>query len=137
VINNFFDQNYYVTNRNALMNRGGYSLTTTLQSPTIPTSGDYAVGTRIVNSSPAIGSPKGWVVTTAGLAYSSTRANSTAYNVGDFVKWTTGSNIYECIKAGTTAATPPAAGAGVVTDGDVQWLYRGNTTAVFTSEGNL
>jgi hypothetical protein len=139
VVNNFFDKNFYVTNINSLMNRGGYSLITTLQSPNIPTSGDYAVGTRIINSAPAVGSPRGWVVTTAGLAFQPTlRTSNTTYNVGDFVKWSSGANIYECISStGATASSPPAAGAGIVTDGGVQWLYRGNTVAVFTSEGNL
>lgn len=142
VINNYFDHNYYVLSNgsgtySSSYNKGGYSLITTRESATIPTSGDYVTGTRITNSSPAIGSPKGWIVTTAGQAYGSTRANSTNYNVGDWIKWSTGNNIYECIQSGTTAATAPSAGAGQVVDGSVTWLYRGNITAVFTSEGNL
>jgi hypothetical protein len=137
VYHNFFDKNVYVTDINSEWNKGGYSLRTTIESPIFPVKGDYALGTRIINSLPSVGSPKSWVVTTAGLAYSSTRANSSNYNVGDFIKWSTGSNIYECVQAGTTASTPPLAGAGIVVDGGVQWLYRGNTVATFTSEGNL
>jgi hypothetical protein len=137
VYHNFFDKNVYVTDINSEWNKGGYSLRTTIESPIFPVKGDYALGTRIINSLPSVGSPKSWVVTTAGLAYSSTRANSSNYNVGDFIKWSTGSNVYECVQAGTTASTPPLAGAGIVVDGGVQWLYRGNTVATFTSEGNL
>jgi hypothetical protein len=145
VIDNYFDQGYYVqANGTGTFatgyNRGGYSLATSVQSSIVPIAGDYAVGTRITNSAPAVGSPKGWVVTTAGLAYqSSLRANSTSYNVGDWVKWSTGTNVYECIQAGISATTPPLAGFANVTDGGVIWLYRGSSsnTAVFTSEGNL
>ncbi|SMC98097.1 right-handed parallel beta-helix repeat-containing protein [Sporomusa malonica] len=134
---NYFDVNYYSTDINSGNNIGGYAVRTTVDSSGVPVKGSYALGTRIMNITPAIGSPKSWLVTTDGLAYSKTRENSTAYAVGTFVKWPSGNNIYECIGAGTTAASAPAAGRGTVIDGTIVWLYRGNKTAVFTSEGKL
>ncbi len=54
------------------------------------------------------------------------RANSTAYAVGDRVMLGTSDlNIYECITAGTSAASPPAFNTNLgdtTTDGTVVWL---------------
>ena len=134
---NYFDVNFYSTDINSENNIGGYGVRTTMDLSGIPVKGSYVLGTRIMNITPDIGSPKSWLVTKAGLAFSTTRANSTAYAVGTFAKWSSGNNIYECIVAGTTAASVPSAGRGTVIDGTIVWLYRGNQTAVFTSEGNL
>lgn len=54
------------------------------------------------------------------------RANSTAYSVGDRVMLGTSDlNVYECITAGTSAASPPAFNTNLgdtTTDGAATWL---------------
>lgn len=60
------------------------------------------------------------------------RENSTAYELGDFVRVSTGAgdtqsqfenSVYECTTAGTTAASPPTF-TSVTTDGTVEWTAR-------------
>jgi hypothetical protein len=62
-----------------------------------------------------------------------TRANSTAYTLGTWVKWPTGTDVFECTVAGTTAASAPSV-AGItavgqtLTDGTVTWICRSLAT---------
>jgi hypothetical protein len=59
----------------------------------------------------------------------SVRANSTAYSVGDRVMLGTSNlNVYECITAGTSAASAPSFNTtlgSTTTDGTVTWLTLG------------
>lgn len=106
-----------------------------------PIMGVFAAGVRVVNVTPAVGSPKAWINTTAGAAYMTTRGNSTPYNKGQWLLWPTGTTVWECTTAGTTASSAPSITGLVVgstvTDGSVTWTMRSLTKAVFTSEGNL
>lgn len=106
-----------------------------------PNQGVWNVGDRIMNSAPAVGQPKGWINTATGGASSTTRANSTAYAVGVYAVWTTGTTVWECTTAGTSAASAPditgkTVGQTVV-DGTVTWTLRSTTQSNFVSEGNL
>ena len=76
---------------------------------------------------------------------SATRANSTVYSEGDLVKWNSGTTVWECITAGTSAGSAPsiatggeAGGAKVigqsVTDGSVVWIMRGITNTKYNLE---
>lgn len=106
-----------------------------------PSVGVWNVGDRIVNSTPAVGSPKGWTNTAAGGASSTTRGDATAYTTGTWIKWPTGTTVWECTTAGTTTTGAPSiTGITVgqtVTDGTVVWTLRATTQANFVSEGNL
>jgi len=76
---------------------------------------------------------------------SATRANLTAYAVGALVKWSTGTTIWECTTAGTTAASAPSIATGgvaglakvigqSVTDGSVVWIMRGQSNIKYNLE---
>lgn len=107
----------------------------------IPTTGIFSLYQRILNTAPAVGQPKGWICTVTGGAVSTTRANSTAYGLGVWATWTTGTTAWEVTTAGTSAASPPSIVGKVVgdtvTDNDIVWTMRSLTTATLTSEGNL
>jgi len=55
-----------------------------------------------------------------------TRANSTHYDLGSFIKWSTGATVWKCTVAGTTASSAPSITGKVVgdtvVDGGVTWL---------------
>ena len=105
----------------------------------VPTAGVYKLGDRILNSTGTIGQPKAWQCTTAGGAKSLTRADTTAYTLGQWVLWTSGTTISECTQAGTsgTGTAAPTTVGQVVTDGTAKFTCRSLTTVAFTSEGNL
>jgi hypothetical protein len=91
----------------------------------------YFVGDRTFDLTAATA---GWTCTTAGGAFQGTRANTTAYTVGQWLAWTTGTTVVECTVAGTTAGSPPTAPTTVgqvVVDGGVTWVCRSLTKAVF------
>lgn len=117
---------------------GGRGANTMYVCNAAPTSGVFAKGDEILNSAGTVGQPKAWIVTTAGGASSSTRANSTAYTAGTWIKTSTGA-VLECTTAGTTDTAEPTIGAvgTTVTDGSVIWTVRATTSAVLTSTGNL
>jgi hypothetical protein len=106
-----------------------------------PTSGVYILGDTIRNSAPAVGQPKEWINTQDGGAYSTTRANTTGYTVGIYALWTTGTTVWECTTAGTSAGAAPSIVGKVVgdtvVDGSVTWTMRATTQANFVSAGNL
>lgn len=106
-----------------------------------PTTGFWKRGARLNNTNAAVGSPKGWMNTNTGGASSTTRADATAYTVGTWAKWSTGTTVWECTTAGTsTTGAPDITGKTVgqtVADGTVVWTMRATTQANFVSEGNL
>jgi len=113
----------------------------TSYNSSIPTKGVFPLYQHVTNSTPAVGQPKGWYCTSAGGAKSTTRANTTAYSLGVWALWTTGTTIWEVTTAGTSAGSAPSIAGKVVgdtvVDGTVTWTMRSTTTAVLTSEGNL
>lgn len=108
---------------------------------TIPTTGKWYVGDRVINSIPSVGQPKSWACSVAGGANSTTRDNLTEYALSVWAIWTTGTTVWKCTTAGTTAASPPSIVGKVVgntvVDGDAVWTMQSETTAIFVSEGNL
>ena len=120
-----------------ILNDGTHTESIGTASPTV---GVYGLGDRIINSAGVIGQPKGWQTTTAGGAYSATRADATPYTVNTWIAWATGTTVYECTTAGISTTGAPAAATSVgqtVTDGTVTWTCRSLTKAAYTSEGNL
>lgn len=112
-----------------------------LDATTTPVNGIWDLGDRIANLAGVVGQPKAWQCTTSGGAKSTTRANTTAYSLGIWATWTTGTTVWEVTTAGTTTGAAPSIVGKVVgdtvSDGSAVWTMRSLTTAVFTSEGNL
>lgn len=73
---------------------------------------------------------------TAANSWTISRANSTAYNVGDVVRPATGNGfIYRCVVAGTSAASIPTwllVLGGSTVDGGVTWELVGSGAVTFT-----
>lgn len=152
---NIFSQSNWTTTANVLIAAlrvslgGAYSrfpsleklVTIDSRATAVPTSGVFVVGDRIKNSAPAVGQPKAWSCTVAGGLTQATRGNTTAYAQGAWVLWTSGTTVWECTVAGTTAGAPPSIVGAVVgttvVDGTVTWTCKALTQATFTSEGNL
>lgn len=113
----------------------------TFFAPAIPTSGIFHLYDRVTNVTPTVGQPKAWSCTSGGGASSTTRADNTAYALGVWATWTTGTTVWECTTAGTSAGAAPSIVGKVigdtVVDGGVTWTMRSMTTATLTSEGNL
>ncbi len=67
---------------------------------------------------------------TAANSWATTRANSTAYAVGDVVRPSTGNGfLYRCAVAGTSSGTPPTFGTVLgreTADGTVVWEHIGS-----------
>jgi hypothetical protein len=107
----------------------------------IPAAGVFKAGDRVMNSAPAVGQPKGWINTADGARTTTTRANSTAYALGTWATWTTGTTAWECTTAGNSAAAAPDITGKVVgntiADGTAVWTMRATTAANFVSEGVL
>jgi hypothetical protein len=109
-----------------------------------PVASLWNIGDRIANNVPTVGQPKAWSQTTyaAGVgAYSTTRANTTGYTLGNWVLWTTGTTVWECTTAGTSAGSAPSISGknpgDTVVDGSITWTMRSPSKAVWTSEGTL
>ncbi len=103
----------------------------------VPDKGVYVGTTDIFKYYLASAGTKfGAIVVTAGGGYSATRANTTAYTVGTWVKTGAG-KILECITAGTTGTGDPAPTVlgTQSTDGTVVWVYRSATPVVLKSFG--
>jgi len=119
----------------------GYTGKPPYYATAMPTAGLWTLGTRVENNSGTIGAPQGWRVTTAGGAYSVTRANSTPYSEYVEARWSSGSTVWTCTTAGVSNGSEPDITGKVVgntvTDGTVVWTMNSLTSAVFTSEGNL
>jgi hypothetical protein len=111
------------------------------QTVLAPITGVWEQGARRRNAAPAVGQPKGWICTVAGGSNSVTRGNTTAYPQSTWALWTTGTTIWECTIAGTSAGAPPSIvgknPGDTVIDGTVTWVMRSLTTATWVSEGNL
>jgi hypothetical protein len=77
----------------------------------------------------------------SGGAYSTTRANTTAYTVGVWALWTTGTTVWECTTAGTSASSAPSIVGKVVgdtvSDGTSVWTMRSLTAASFKGFGGI
>lgn len=75
--------------------------------------------------------------TTVANSWSVSAAISTAYNVGDVVRPSTGNTwLYVCVVAGTssgTAPTWPTVVGATVTDGSVTWANVGESATVYSS----
>ena len=129
-------------NHQALMLGGGVRL---FSSAGLPTARIFTASTdRVANTSVVVGQPKGWICTGTGAAYSTTRANSTAYRLGVYALWSVGTTVWKVVSiipANTTAAAAPditgLVVGNTVVDGGVTWKLMATAAAVFTSEGLL
>ena len=87
--------------------------------------GVYSRGHLALNDAASSGgsTPMGWIATSAGRLAPAWVA-STAYLVGDLVLNDSGSNVYECKTAGTSAGSggPTGTGSGI-SDGTCVWDY--------------
>jgi len=101
----------------------------------------WGIGDRCINRPAAVGTPKAWTCTVAGGSYSATRADSTAYAERVWIKWSSGTTVWECTTAGTSDSSAPSIVGKVVgdtvVDGGVTWTLRSLTAATWVSEGNL
>jgi hypothetical protein len=91
----------------------------------------YAVGDKTLDTTNV---SNGWLCVQAGGAFSTTRANTTAYATGVWAAWPSGTTVVECTQSGTTAGSPPTAPTTVgqvVTDGGAKWTCRALTHAGF------
>jgi hypothetical protein len=88
---------------------------------------------------PAAGGYAGKICTTDGGLYDGVRQNSTAYSLGRWIMWDSGTTIWECTTAGTSAASSPDITGKVVgstvADGTVVWTMRATAAAVFKDFG--
>ena len=110
----------------------------TTYATTQPTSEVYAQNDRIMRTPPDPSLQNAWTCNVSGGAYSVTRANTTGYASGVWAIWTTGTTVWECTTAGTSAGAAPSIVGKVVgdtvTDGTVVWTMRSLTTASFIPE---
>lgn len=88
---------------------------------------------------PSPGGYSGKICTTNGGLYDGTRQNSTGYTVGRWIMWDSGTTVWECTTAGTSASSSPDITGKVVgnavTDGTVVWTMRATQAAVFKNFG--
>ena len=107
----------------------------------VPDNGLFTLGALVKNGSPAVGSPTGWVCTVAGAAYEDTRADTTAYTVGQWILWDSGTTVWKCTTAGTSGSPAPSIAGlvvgGTVVDGTVTWTMMSLTAATLVAEANL
>jgi hypothetical protein len=119
----------------------GAALRGELSGVSYPVSGYWSAGDIIWSSTPTASGNIGWVCTTAGGSYSTTRSDATAYAAGVFALWATGTTVWECTTAGTSdGAAPSIAGKVVgdtVVDGTVVWTLRSLTAAVWKTFGAI
>lgn len=97
----------------------------------LSTGGGYTAGTAGGGGLAASGLS---FTTTAANSWGVSRANSTAYNVGDVIRPATGNGfLYRCVVAGTTAGTVTTLGTvlgGSTTDGTATWECVGSAIVV-------
>lgn len=93
-----------------------------LHSPHPPTSGSFAVGDIVYNTSPSPGGYVGWVCVTPGTA-APNWSPSTAYATGDMLA--ANSRVYRCVVAGKSGTVAPSHTEGKAVDGTVTWEYVG------------
>jgi hypothetical protein len=87
------------------------------------------------NCLPSVGSPQGWVCTTAG-GLATAWAPTTAYIVGDWVENDSG-KIYICDQSGTSAGGGGPTGTGAdILDNTARWDYH-SVQATFTALANI
>lgn len=93
--------------------------------------GGYTVGTA---SGGGLAASTPTMTFTAANSWGVSRANSTAYNVGDVYRPATGNGfLYRCVVAGTSAASPPTFGTvlgGSTTDGTATFEMVGSGIVV-------
>lgn len=106
-----------------------------------PTDGVHLQGELLRTDSPAHLGTIGWVVTTTGGDSSTTRANSTAYTLGTWATWSSGTTVWECTTAGTSAGSAPSitglSYGDTVIDGTVVWTYRHSIATVWYTYGTI
>lgn len=107
-----------------------------------PTTGLFSARDRVGNTAAtAAGNATFWSAAASGGAYSTTRANSTAYVLNVWARWTTGATVWKCTTAGTSdVAAPSIVGKVVgdtVADGTAVWTLMSLTSATFLIEGVL
>lgn len=102
---------------------------------TVPTSGVYALGQIVYNSTPIAGGSIGWICISNGVANNQSRSNSTPYSLG--ARTNASGHVYEVTVAGTSSASAPTwttTSGATVTDGTVTWKEIG-LLAVFKEFG--
>ncbi len=121
-----------------------YSGKTGLTTPTI----NNQVAANVISSGnsytgrPFLPNPTQFNITSINDRFSdswtiNTRVDLTTYAVGNKIKWTVGSTVWECTTAGTSAGSAPSiTGLGVgdtVVDGTATWTCRGLTNTLISS----
>lgn len=90
-----------------------------------PVTGYFGRGELIENINISAGGFIGYAAVAAGGAFSATRANTTAYTLGQWIAF--GGTVNECVVAGTSAGSAPATPTSLgqlTTDGTVTWKCR-------------
>ncbi|SFK92458.1 hypothetical protein SAMN05216275_14155 [Streptosporangium canum] len=113
-----------------------YTVGTTLDSAqflnTVTAAGTEATGSGYTAGGATLASKT--VTYTAANSWTTQRANSTAYTVGDVVRPATGNGlVYRCVVAGTTGGSIPTYTTVVgddFTDGGVTWVAEGSGVLV-------
>lgn len=114
-------------------------------SPAKPISGIFIKGERVWNNDPAAAEYIGWVASTEnGAAWTATRANSTNYSVGTWIRdvATSGNPVYEVtatmgtgLTGGGGAPTKPGSIGGTVIDGELTLTLRSNRATTMLTFG--
>lgn len=104
-----------------------------------PTSRLWLIGDRCIRNATS-GQPVAWTNLVTGGAYASTRADTTGYSLGVWVKWSD-TTVWRCTTAGTTTSPAPSIVGKVVgdtvVDGTVIWTMQSLTATSWATEGNL
>lgn len=99
-----------------------------------PTSGQWACGAQIYNSSPTAGGVLGWIQVVAGdLAATTQWVGSTAFTAG--TRAYNATNVYECIVDGRSSkAAGPTGTEVVIIDGTCKWRFLGTLAPIACSD---